>query len=208
MVNPSPVLHFHQPLIMNPASPHPLPEFSACNESHLEVRVGSFHPSATPEMVSLYPLQLLNKSMSMFQGLLCSSLSRLWATMLPTSSGRWMGKAASKNGPSIRLWPQRPTAGLWRNLWRHSSSPFSSRKPKRARTLLQVFSESSLSTQAQRVTACKSGVVLGGEGRALLREVHRNSCDFIKWGWKERSWSLRKCLWGWRFVDVALFISQ
>lgn len=163
MANPSPVSHFHQPVIMNPASPHPLPKFSACNESHLEVRVGSFHPSATSEMVSLYPQQLLKKSMSMFQGLLYSSLSRLWATMLPTSSGRRMGKAASKNGPSIRLWPPRPTAGLWRNLWRHSSSPFSSRKLKRARTLLQVCSESFLST------ASKSGVVLGGEGRALLR---------------------------------------
>lgn len=61
-------------------------------------------------------LQLQNKSMSMFQALLCSSLSRLWATMRPLSNGRPVGKATSKNDPSVRPSPPRPSADLSRSL--------------------------------------------------------------------------------------------
>lgn len=169
MVNPYLVSHFNQSISSYEPYLTPSPRAFSLQWKPRMVRVGSFILPLSWD--GLCSLQLLNKSMSMFQALLCSSLSRLWATTLPTSSGKQMGKATSKNGPSIRLWPPRPTADLWRSLWRHSSFPFSSRKLRRARTLLQVYGDRPLSIQARRVTASKSGVALrsrGGEERAFL----------------------------------------
>lgn len=144
-------------------------------------------------MAFICPLQLQNKSTSMFQAPLWSSLSRLWVTMLPTSSGRPMGKVASKNGPSARLWPPRQTADLWRSLWRPSSFPFSSRKLRRARILLQVLWQSQISHPR--------GSPLGWE------ETHRTAANFISgFGRKlPETWenaSLADVLW------KSVFISQ
>lgn len=199
MANPSPVSHFHQPVITNLASPHPLPKsFQPAMVPLGGKWVGSFYPSATSEMVSLYPQQLLNKSMSMFQGLLYSSLSRLWAIMLPTSSGEANGQGRFQERAFYKALTSKANRFVKKFVKTQLFSLFI-QVEKEQEPSLQVCSESFLSTASQ----VRCGPSEGREEH--FWEVHKTAVILSNGVGKKGPEAARKCLQGWRFVDVALF---